>query len=263
MSPIATSGFWPELRWGELQLSPYFLIISLVMSAIAWRIPFWAEKAKLSSRRALDLYIAILAGGFLGARLLHVFWEEPAYYADDLLRIFEVWRGGFVWWGGLIGGSFAGLILLRVWKERLTPWFDLYAPILALGYGAGRMACWAVGCCHGWACEFGTFSLILPSQGFAVIWEFALYGLLLRQKANRFLVWMVGHGLGRVLMELMRGDDRGPSLPLLQLGSLSTTPEAASLNLTISMGLSLLMMLMGGALLVRRLGTRSLKSSPR
>jgi phosphatidylglycerol:prolipoprotein diacylglycerol transferase len=259
MTPIATSGFWPELRWGELQLSPYFLIISLVMSGIAWRLPYWAQAAGLSPRRSLDLFIATSLGGFLGARLLHVVWEEPSYYAESLIRVFELWRGGFVWWGGLMGGALTGFILLRRWREAIGPWLDFFAPILALGYAGGRVACWAVGCCHGWVCEWGTQAWVLPSQGFAVIWELGLWFLLSRQKANRFFIWMIGHGLGRVLMELMRGDDRGPSLPLW---SSSSTPENAMLNLTISMGLSLLMMLIGTHLLVRRLVTLGPKMSP-
>lgn len=259
MKPIATSGFWPELRWGELQLSPYFLIISLVMSAIAWRLPKWADAERLSPRRALDLFIATSVAGFVGARFMHIIWEEPAYYGEDLMRVLEVWRGGFVWMGGLIGGFAVGVVMLRRWREPIWPWLDFFAPVLALGYAGGRVACWAVGCCHGWVCELGAQAWVLPSQGFAVFWELGLWWILRRQSANKFLIWMLGHGLGRMLMELMRGDERGPSLAL---GWGSSTLDSSGLELSISMGLSILMMLIATYGLVRSLVSKGAKTSP-
>ena len=115
-------------------------------------------------------------------------------------------------------------------RRRRLPagiWLDIYAPLCALGYGAGRFACVFAGCCFGRVCELSSGHLYrYPTQIFAVAWELAvLAGLLILEKRRRsagrwlkrdgqlFVIWVVLHCLGRMVMEAFRGDPRGP-MPL-------------------------------------------------
>lgn len=84
-----------------------------------------------------DLVFAAVIGGLLGAKLYYVMilgnWDA----------IFT--RGGFVFWGGLIGGMIAGLLV--IWRKRLSVMriFDVAGPAIAAAYAVGRTGCWAVG----------------------------------------------------------------------------------------------------------------------
>jgi phosphatidylglycerol:prolipoprotein diacylglycerol transferase len=84
-----------------------------------------------------DMIFAALVGGLLGAKLYYVVvlghWDS----------FFD--RGGFVYWGGFIGGALAviGVVLHKragVWRMA-----DISAPALAAAYAVGRTGCWAVG----------------------------------------------------------------------------------------------------------------------
>ena len=84
-----------------------------------------------------DMVFAAVVGGLLGAKLYYVVVLQ---HTDALFE-----RGGFVFWGGLIGGTIA--VLLVVWKKRFGVMriFDVGAPAVAAAYAVGRTGCWAVG----------------------------------------------------------------------------------------------------------------------
>lgn len=229
------SGYLPYLRLGNDLLVPtYFIVISLSLCiALVWLVRR-AERFELDRNAVLDIALAVMLGGFLGARVLHVLHEAPSYYRKAPLRILEIWYGGFVWYGGALGGFLAGWIVLRRKKLPLGATLDLIAPVAALGYGLGRLSCVLSGCCFGAVCELAPTSLLgasfrYPTQLFAVIWELGLVALLLllerrrpRHLASRslwlhasgqlFTAWLIGHSVGRIIMEAFRADDRGPTI---------------------------------------------------
>jgi phosphatidylglycerol:prolipoprotein diacylglycerol transferase len=47
-------------------------------------------------------------------------------------------RYGFTWYGGVLGGALAVIIVLKMGKQKLGPYADAVAPALALGYVFGR-----------------------------------------------------------------------------------------------------------------------------
>lgn len=247
---LATSGFLPWIEIGPVRIQSYFVVISLVLSAIAFWIPRRAVSLDYSTRRALDLYIVAMICGFIGARLFHILWEEPQYYLENPFFVFDILGGGFVWYGGAIGGLLGLYLMVRQDRpSSMRSWLDFFSPIAAVGYGAGRFACLLTGCCYGAVCELphwlhghgaSPFRFMLPTQIFAIVWEFGAAYVLHRALGRRwakgrqtgqlFSLWLVLHGAGRLLMELMRADPRGPS----------------PYGVTISMIMSLILILIGG-----------------
>lgn len=239
-----TAGYLPWIEIGEFRVQSYFVVISLVLCLCALWISRRAESREMSSRRALDLFLVAMAGGLLGSRLLHVLWEEPAYYAQSPWLVFDVMSGGFVWYGGALGAALALYLWVRfapkfdetAKRERdFLKWLDFFAPVTAFGYAGGRLACVLTGCCFGRVCEwpFGIATIDheghthgifyrFPTQWLAVAWELAVLALLLyferhstrRTRARGFIFfsWLTLHGIGRVMMELLRDDPRGPSV---------------------------------------------------
>jgi phosphatidylglycerol:prolipoprotein diacylglycerol transferase len=96
----------------------------------------------------LDVALACLAGGVVGARLFYVLTEMDAF-RGNLLEIIRIDHGGLVYYGGLIGGG-AALFLTIAWKGlpvRRT--LDVMAGALPLGHALGRLGCFMNGCCYG------------------------------------------------------------------------------------------------------------------
>jgi len=177
-----------------------------------------------------------MIAGFIGARLLHVIFERPDIYIRNPLAVFAVWRGGFVFFGGFFVAWASGWLFVRKKNQNVGVWGDLFAPVMAFGYGLGRFACLAAGCCYGKACELPwaiyfpagveapPFTLRHPTQIYAILWEFLLGGILLFLEKRRsrvqmgfiskpgalFTSWIIFHSVGRLLMEVFRADFRGP-----------------------------------------------------
>jgi phosphatidylglycerol:prolipoprotein diacylglycerol transferase len=84
-----------------------------------------------------DLILAAVVGGLLGAKLYFV------VILGNYNALFT--RGGFVFWGGLIGGILAVMAAIRWKKIPQMRIFDLGGPAVAAAYAVGRTGCWAVG----------------------------------------------------------------------------------------------------------------------
>jgi phosphatidylglycerol:prolipoprotein diacylglycerol transferase len=82
-------------------------------------------------------------GGLVGARLWIVFdaWSEFTRAPASFLLT----GGGFVWYGGLLGGALA--VTYVFWRHRI-PWLegaDAVAPAIVLGQAIGRIGCQLAG----------------------------------------------------------------------------------------------------------------------
>lgn len=84
-----------------------------------------------------DIVIGAIVGGLLGAKLYFVF---VLGHHDALFS-----RGGFVFWGGLVGGAIGVLAVARFKGMPLLRTVEVSAPALAAAYAVGRTGCWTVG----------------------------------------------------------------------------------------------------------------------
>ena len=84
-----------------------------------------------------DLVFAAVIGGLLGAKLYYVILMH------DLSALFQ--RAGFVFWGGLIGGTIAVLAMAKWRGMSLARVADVGGPAVMAAYAVGRTGCWAVG----------------------------------------------------------------------------------------------------------------------
>src|SRR5690606_41458384 len=68
----------------------------------------------------LDLMLWIFVGAMIGARLLFIVvnWSGPNGYGANPARIFQIWSGGLVFYGGFIGAAVASVLYAR--KHRLN-----------------------------------------------------------------------------------------------------------------------------------------------
>jgi phosphatidylglycerol---prolipoprotein diacylglyceryl transferase len=184
-----------------------------------------------------DIVVAAVVGGLLGAKLYFVIvlgnWD--ALFA----------RGGFVFWGGLIGGVIAVILVGKRKKIPLWTLSDVVAPALAAAYAIGRTGCWAVGDDYGrpfdgdWAVKFpegapastvgvmesqfgvhfpvGTDPAMVvsvhPTELYEVAMGLIMFAILWRMRRHRhapgwlFGVYCVLAGIERFVVEFYRAKD--------------------------------------------------------
>lgn len=91
-----------------------------------------------------DLFVYLLIGGIIGARVWHILTPSPstgvtaAWYLSHPLDALAVWKGGLGIPGAIIGGLIALYFYSRRTGVNFTEWTDIGAPGLALGQAIGR-----------------------------------------------------------------------------------------------------------------------------
>ena len=183
-----------------------------------------------------DLIFAAVIGGLLGAKL---------YYALVIGEIGDLFsRAGFVFWGGLMGGIVAVLLVAHRKKLNLYRIMDVGGISIAAAYSVGRTGCWAVGDDYGkpwnsrWAVMFpegappstvhyltefgakfpagtpdGAVIAVHPTQIYEVILGFVMFAILWRVRDHRHAEgWLFGAycvlaGIERFIIEFFRAKD--------------------------------------------------------
>ena len=220
MFPILIEfGFFKIFTYGLLVATGFLVAILLASSR--------AEKEGLDSQKVLDLCFYVMVSALLGARLLYVI-VEYRYFLDSPLEIFKFWKGGLVFYGGLILGVLISLWYLK--RNQMPMWktADLLAPSIALGQLIGRWGCFFAGCCYGkktdvaWGVTFTDPRSLAPpeislhptqvylSLNAVFIFIFLMW-LSKRKVFDGQILWSYGilYSIGRFVIEYFRGDDRG------------------------------------------------------
>ena len=214
-------------EFGFIKIFTYGLLVAAGFLAAILFASSRAEKEGLESQKILDLCFYIMLSALIGARFLYVIVEYK-YFLTNPIEIFKFWKGGLVFYGGLILGVIAAFLYLKKHKMPLWKTADLLAPSILIGQCIGRWGCLFAGCCYGiktdvsWAITF-TNSLSLapigvslhPTQIYlslnAAFIFIVLIWLSKRKKFDGQIIWSYGilYSMGRFLIEYFRGDDRG------------------------------------------------------
>jgi len=240
------------------QLGPFTVTWYGVMVATAFLAGLWTASRRclrdgISSDKILDLGPWLIVGAILGARTLYVFsyWREQ-FAGHPISEIFMVWKGGLVYYGGLIGATLAGILYARLKNVPVWKLADAIAPSIALGYVFGRIGCLMNGCCYGracglpWAITFPSVSNgapagvpLHPTQIYDSLLNLLFYGFLAwsyrRKKFDGqvFAVYLVGYAVLRSFVEIFRGD-----YPQHYLGGWATPAQVVSIGILLA-GLAL------------------------
>lgn len=86
-----------------------------------------------------DMLTYGVLGVIIGGRLGEVLFYHPAYYLQHPHEILAVWNGGMSFHGGFLGVMAAMGIWAQRHQRRLMEVMDLIAPLVPLGYAAGRI----------------------------------------------------------------------------------------------------------------------------
>jgi phosphatidylglycerol:prolipoprotein diacylglycerol transferase len=223
--------------YGAIGFTGFGLAILMCFLVGQWVAQGELERRGYDAEPVNDMIFAAVIGGLLGAKLYYVVvlrhWDA----------VFE--RGGFVFWGGLIGGTLAVLAVVVKKKFGVMRIFDVGAPACAAAYAVGRTGCWAVGDDYGrpWngflavafpqgappstaglmarnfgtaipdGAKFNTVLSVFPTQLFEVALGLLMFGVLWRMRDHKhaegwlFGVYCVLAGVERFIIEFFRAKD--------------------------------------------------------
>lgn len=122
-------------------------MVSLGIIAAVLLMSHLTKRQGLNKNVILDLAIWAIVGGFVGARLFHIFFYYPAFYLQYPSEIVKVWHGGLSSLGGFVGAALAVFIFARKRKltlENFLPYADITSVCLWLGWGIGRIGCFLI-----------------------------------------------------------------------------------------------------------------------
>ena len=173
----------------------------------------------------------ILIGALIGAKLLFLIVSAKEIIRLELTFI-EMIKGGFVFYGGLLGGFAALWIYCKQYKLNFYQYADVITLFLPLGHAFGRIGCLFAGCCYGMeysgicnivyesSYNFNTplNTPLLPTQAIEAILLTFLFFLLFfcfrkKQEGLITFVYLQGYSIMRFILEFFRGDiERGSLL---------------------------------------------------
>lgn len=215
--------------------------------ALAGIVACWFVGLKMSKKRGLVIYdyaialITAFLGMMVGAVILygvtnthHIIniFKDFGKLCDmigfwGVMELLVANFSGMVFYGGFIGSCVALLIYTKHSKtvhDKRAEIFDIFAVLVPLFHGFGRIGCFLGGCCYGIECEFGftahgntavpsvndvnRFPVQLLESGLNFILFFVLLILFNKRIMEKRLVYiyMLVYPIIRFSDEFLRGD---------------------------------------------------------
>ena len=151
--------------------------------------------------RWVDLGLAAIVGGLVGARLLYVA-VNAVYYLPHIDEVVQVWQGGLSWLGAPVGALLGAWLVARRRRDPLWPLLDALALPFALLSLLAWGGCLAAGSAYGYAVTPGQFPAWFVSQ------TPDIFGLV----APRFPTQALGLVWSGLILLVVWGTRRGPAL---------------------------------------------------
>ncbi len=216
-------------RLGGLTIYAYgfFLILGIVVAGILAILRVRKEDLRIPFERLADLFFYAVLSAIVGSRILFVLINFDLY-RENPLRIFKIWEGGLVFYGGLILAIGVSIGYMRWYRLPIRKLFDLISPLLALGLFFGRIGCFFAGCCYGketslpWGVIFTDPNSLArlnvplhPTQLYDAANGLVIFLFLLWKEKRKafdgqiFLFFLLLYSTFRFFIEMLRGDPRG------------------------------------------------------
>ncbi len=217
IDPVAVSIGSLKIHW--------YGIMYLVGFFMAWFLG--RIRAKRSSQWGIeeieDLIFYAALGVVLGGRIGYILFYNFGHFLDNPIILFQVWKGGMSFHGGLLGVLFAMWWYARKTQRSFFMVTDFIAPLVPLGLAAGRLGnfinaeLWGRPTDVAWAMIFPTDPLQLarhPSMLYELVLEGGVLFIILwiySQKSRPVMaissLFLIFYGSFRFIIEFFRQPD--------------------------------------------------------
>lgn len=135
--PVALDLGFLKIHWYGLMYLVAFTQF-ILLGRLRLRLPH-VKQLGWTAEHIDDMLFYGVLGVVLGGRLGEVIFYNPAYYLQNPQEIIMVWKGGMSFHGGFLGVLVAMTLWARKHAMPVTKVFDFIAPLVPLGYAAGRI----------------------------------------------------------------------------------------------------------------------------
>lgn len=146
---------WTTILLGPLTIQVWGLFVSLGILFSLWIVKKRSTNKPYPVELIYDLFFWSLIGGFVGARLGHIFFYEPIFFIAHPIEALKVWHGGLSSFGGFVGagiGFFFYAKNKKLSREILALVANELGFAAVFGWMIGRVGCamihdhWGVPC---------------------------------------------------------------------------------------------------------------------
>lgn len=220
----------PTINIFGFEVASYGLIIfiGIIIGGVI-AIQYFSKFNELKKDDVLFAILYAVIGVGIGAKLLYILTNIPFlienYHNLDLWdTLMQMFKGGFVFYGGLLGGILGVYIYAKQFKIPFKSLLLTLLPIVPLIHAIGRIGCLCAGCCYGM--EYDGFGAIVfhnsvlapnnvslfPMQIVEAICNLIIFIILLCTY-KKFLgtyktlgLYLILYSIVRFILEFFRGD---------------------------------------------------------
>jgi len=212
---------WLSTPFGEVATHGLFVFFGIIIALVVFVLLNRREAYRLSKKTLALFTVFVAAGGLLGGRILYFLVALADAGVEGTVFTFA----GNVFYGGLLGGLFAGALASRIYGLPFARLADLAFTSLPLGHALGRVGCFLAGCCYGVATD-SVIGVVFPAHhpthpvsvlpvqlleaGFNILLFLLLLYLFLRKMHGGTYrlpaVYLVAYAAFRFLIEFYRDD---------------------------------------------------------
>ena len=171
-----------------------------------------------------DIMVLAMIGGIMCSKVYYLLKNFTLFLQRPMAMAFAT--AGFTAYGGFILAAFLCTLAIRRKKESGIKIADLLVPMMALGYGIGRIGCQLAGdgdygipTTLPWGMSYPngvipTLEIVHPAPVYETLYSIALFLFLWRRRKNsswvgqQICLYLIFTGLGRFLVEFIRLNDR-------------------------------------------------------
>ena len=220
IDPILISIGFLDIRWYSLSYIFAFIFGSILIKKLNKQ-----SFNLLSSTQIDNFFVWALIGVIIGGRLGYVFFYQPKLFFSNPFYLFEIWKGGMSFHGGLIGMILAIYLFAKKNNVKFFYLSDLVSIVAPIGLFLGRISNFINTELYGRVTDF-PFAFIYPlidnnprhpSQLYEALFEgivlfFILYLYFIKNRERNLIgnisaYFLIIYSIFRFLIEYLREPD--------------------------------------------------------
>jgi phosphatidylglycerol:prolipoprotein diacylglycerol transferase len=205
---------------GPFEVHSYGLCLALGFMTGYFLLIMELRRRHIPEEKAASIIFWAMLLGVVGSKIPEIYYNWADFQRAPFATLFS--RTGLTWHGGLILAGVGLILMFRHWKIPIPVMCDAVAPMLATGYGWGRIGCQLAG--DGdygtpsdlpWAMAYPngvvpTLQRVHPTPIYEALAMLAIFAILWRLRKNPqragwlFSLYLILAGVERLLVEFIR-----------------------------------------------------------